>query len=209
MNDFSEINDHNIYIQDGPLACYCSHVRAMIYGHLNFDDYTIIIEDDAFISNTENIEKYIKEIPSDWDIILLNAFPLNIKYDTPWYKMKNTFHSTHFYIIKNSALPIIFKNIYPIYDQIDVLIAKLYNKLNIYNITDTVYQKNFSTNTQNNLNAILNSPGYQCIRDYLDNIKKSLFEYLEFKLTDNSENNIKIVEQIFYDVIYNFIVNNF
>ncbi len=209
MNDFSEINDPNIYIQDGPLACYCSHVRGMIYGHLNFQDYTIIIEDDAFISNTENIEKYIKEIPSNWDIILLNAYPLNIKYDTPWYKMKNTFHSTHFYIIKNSALPIIFKNIYPIYDQIDVLIAKLYNKLNIYNITDTVYQKNFSTNTQNNLNAIFNSPGYQGIRDYLDNIKESLFEYLEFKLTDNSKNNIKIVEQIFYDVIYNFIVNNF
>jgi hypothetical protein len=57
MNDFSEINDPNIYIQDGPLACYCSHVRGMIYGHLNFEDYTIIIEDDAFISNTENIEK--------------------------------------------------------------------------------------------------------------------------------------------------------
>ncbi len=212
MNDFSEFNDPNIYIQDGPLACYCSHVRSMIYGYTNFSpsQYTIIIEDDVFISNTEKIEKYIKEVPEDWDIILLNSMPLNIKYDSEtWYKMNNTFHSTHFYIIRNSALPFIFQNIYPIYDQIDILIAKLYDKLNIYNIIDTVYQKNFSTNTQNNLNAIFNSPNYHGIRAYLNSIKTSTFLYLEYRLPNNTVRNGEIVEQIFFDVIYNFIVNNF
>ncbi len=209
MNEFSEFNDPNIYIQDGPLACYCSHVRGLIYGYTTFNNYTIIIEDDAFVSNTINIEKYIKEIPDDWDIILLNSVPLHKKYEDIYYKLENTFHSLHFYIIKNSVLPIIFENIYPIYDQIDVLIAKLYNRLNIYNITDSVYQKNFATNTQNNLNAILNSPGYHGIRNYLDNIKKYLLEYLECRLKDNSERNNKIADQIFFDVIYNFIVNNF
>ena len=64
INEFSEFNDPNIYIQDGPLACYCSHVRSMIYSYTNFDpsSYTIIIEDDVFVSNTEKIEKLITKI---------------------------------------------------------------------------------------------------------------------------------------------------
>lgn len=210
INDFSEINDKNIKIQDGPLACYCSHVRAMIYGYLNFEDYTIIIEDDLLVANTEKIEKYIKEIPDDWDIICLNSVPLNKKYDEPVYKFINTFHSTHFYIIKNSILPFIFQNIYPIYDQIDVLIANLYDKINIYNIVETVYQKNFSTNTQNNLYVIFNSPNYKPIREYLDIIRNDLLSIINIKITDNLEEiNKNITEQIIQDVIYNYIINNF
>ncbi len=49
INDFSEINDSNINIEDGPLACYCSHVRALIYGFHNFENYTIICEDDCIV----------------------------------------------------------------------------------------------------------------------------------------------------------------
>ena len=41
INEFSEFNDPNIYIQDGPLACYCSHVRSMIYSYTNFDPSAI------------------------------------------------------------------------------------------------------------------------------------------------------------------------
>jgi hypothetical protein len=153
MNEFSEFNDQNIHIQDGPLACYCSHVRGLIYGYTTFNNYTIIIEDDVFVSNTLNIEKYINEVPDDWDIILLNSVPLHKKYEDIYYKLENTFHSTHFYIIKNSVLPIIFENIYPIYDQIDVLIAKLYDRLNIYNITDSVYPSPFYKKFDNVMEA--------------------------------------------------------
>lgn len=32
INEFSEINDSGVHIQDGPLGCYCSHLRALIYG---------------------------------------------------------------------------------------------------------------------------------------------------------------------------------
>ena len=60
INEFSEINDKNIHIQDGPLSCYCSHLRGMIYGLCNFKDYTIMVEDDISITNTENIEEYLK-----------------------------------------------------------------------------------------------------------------------------------------------------
>ena len=208
INEFSELNDTHILIQDGPLACYCSHVRSMIYGYLHFEDYTIITEDDILISNTENINKYIQFIPDDWDIICLNAIPINIEYNDKYYKFKSTFHSAHFYIIKNRCLPFLFSKLYPIYDQVDLLIAKLHNELNIYNITDTVYQKNYSTNTQNNLYVILNSPNYKYIRDHLDELHTILNETMNILLPNNTVYNSIITSNIIFDVIYNYIINN-
>ena len=208
MTEFSDFTDSNIYIQDGPLACYCSHVRAMIYGYLHFEDYTVITEDDILISNTENISKYISMIPDDWDIICLNAMPINVKYEGPYYKFTDLFHSTHFYIIKNKVLPFLFANMYPIVDQVDILIAKLHNQINIYNIIDTVYQKNYSTNTQNNLYVIMNSPNYKPIRNYLDELKLVLNNNINLLLPDNIENNGIITSNIIFDVIYNYIINN-
>jgi GR25 family glycosyltransferase involved in LPS biosynthesis len=211
INDFSETNDACIKIQDGPLGCYISHLRAMMYGYLNFKEYTIIIEDDIFISNTEKIQKYIKDIPNDWDVILLNSVPLHTSYgDQPVYKLTNLFHSAHFYIIKNSAMPLIFQHMYPIFDQVDLLLANLYNKLNIYNITDTVYQKNFSTNTQNNLNAILNGISYRPIRRYMLSIRNYINEYIDIMIPDNTNGRNQILtSNIYSDVIYNHIINNY
>jgi len=209
MNNFSEINDPNILIQDGPLACYCSHLRAMIYGYLNFKDYTIIVEDDLFVSNTQYIEKYIACIPEDWDIICLNSGPINTTYADPYYKFTNTFHSLHFYIINNKCYEKLFKHMYPIVDQVDILIANLYDKLNIYNITDTVYQKNFSTNTQNNLYVILNSPNYEFVRIKINKLKTELNNYVHNRLQNNVISvNEQISSNILFDVVYNYIINN-
>ena len=205
VNSFSEFSDSNIVIQDGPLACYCAHMRALIYGYINFKEYTIIMEDDIFISNTKKIEEYIQQVPDDWDIICLNAMPINERYMEPFYKFKSTFHSLHFYIIKNKCLPIVFKNMYPVVDQIDVLIANLHDRLNIYNIVDTVYQKNYSTNTQNNLHVIFNSPNYQPIRDYIKEFEDELLDYINTKLFANNTSSIK--DSIMFDVVYNYIIN--
>ena len=207
VNNFSEFSDPNIHIQDGPLACYCAHVIALIYGFNNFKEYTVIVEDDILISNTKKIEEYIKQIPDDWDIICLNSCALNENYGhEPFYKFRNTFHSLHFYIVKNTCLPLIFENVYPIVDQIDVLIAKLHDRLNIYNIVDTVYQKNFATNTQNNLHVIFNSPNYQPIRNYIKEFEEELLNYINQKLFNNQDNNIMIKDSIMYDVVYNYII---
>lgn len=208
FNEFSEVNDKNVYIQDGPLACYCSHVRAMIYSYLHNNDYTIIFEDDVFIADTSNIEKYIKTIPNDWDVITMNSVALNTFYTDKCYKFKDIFHSTHFYIIKNKSLPFIFKNIYPIVDQIDVLIAKLHNQLNIYNIVDTVYQKNYSTNTQNNLYVIFNSPNYDKLRKDFKKLRDLLHDYLNYLFPNNDENNYRITLKLLFDVIYTNIINS-
>ena len=180
----------------------------MIYGYLNFKDYCIIMEDDATITNTENIKKYLKDIPNDWDIINMNSSPKNVKYDSNCYKFVDEFHSSHFYIVKITCLETIFKNVYPVIDQIDVLISKLFSTLNIYNITDTVYQRNLSTNTQNNLYVIFNSPYYDVIRYHLNRIGNKLENYINKELCDNQVYNKKIKDVLIYDFIYSVIIRD-
>lgn len=208
INEFSEINDPGVQIQDGPLGCYCSHLRALIYAYLNFEDYVIICEDDISITNTEKIEKYIKQIPNDWDIICLNSRGKNISYgDAPFYKFTDDFHSLHFYIVKIEALTTIFKNMYPMPDQVDVLMSdNMVPRLNIYNIPDTVYQKNLETNTQSNLNIIFSSPNYKVVTDSLNKSEELLNHFANIILPDNEEQNKLIVKHIMYDVIYNFML---
>lgn len=204
IDEFSEISDKNIYLQGGPLGCFCSHIRALIYGYLNFKDYTIVVEDDIVITNTDHIKNYIKEIPDDWDVICLNAAAKNIIYDKPVYKFTNEWHSTHFTIYRNRCLPYLFSKFYPITDQIDVLVSDQTQHLNIYNIPHTVYQKNISTNTQNNLHVIFNSPHYHVVRNDLDKIE-SLCEFFIETTLPNCERKKILSSHLMYDVLYNYI----
>lgn len=208
IDQFSKINDDNIHIQDGPLACYVSHLRSMIYGYTNFKDYTIITEDDISVANTENIEKYIKEIPDDWDILMLNACSKNKIYNNIWYKFDDEFHSTHFYIINHKCMPVLFKNLYPITDQVDVLISNCHKELNIYNIQETVYQKNISTNTQNNLHVIFNSPHYEPIRERIKKIENGLSFFIDNILSDNTERNKILSLNLMYDILYEYVLHH-
>jgi GR25 family glycosyltransferase involved in LPS biosynthesis/tRNA A-37 threonylcarbamoyl transferase component Bud32 len=208
INEFSEVNDSGVHLQEGPLGCYCSHLRAMIYGYLKGTDYTIIIEDDISITNTENIQKYIKQIPDDWDVICLNSKGKNVRYDEPFYKFTEEFHSNHFYIIRNSSFSEIFKWMYPMTDQVDVLLSNAYKVLNIYNISDTVYQKNLETNTQNNLETIFSSPNYSVVRDSLKRSEELLNHFANEILPNNEERNKLIVKNLMHDVLYNFILTN-
>ena len=220
INSFSETDDINISIQDGPLACYVSHLRAMIYAYQNFKDYTIICEDDINILNTACISKYIKEIPDDWDIITLNTVAKYKIHTEPWYKyqpvydhpynpdkVKGVFHSTHFYIINNKCLPFLFQNLYPITDQVDVLISELVHKLNIYNIQESVYQYNLETDTQNNLHVIFMSPFYGYQRELISNIEKYVSFFMDTILDNNEDNSILTLNMI-YDTVYHYVLTD-
>ena len=210
MNDFSEINDANISIRGGPLACYISHLRAMIYGYQNNRDYTIIMEDDFIIMDTEIIENYLNKVPDDWEIIFFGSV---IKTDDLFQDKiikiedKYEFHSAHFYIIRNAAFEKIFKNVYPVTEQIDVLISNARNQINIYNILYTAYQKNYSTNTQNNLYTIHTSVHYASVRKYLEEIENNLNLLLDTVCSSNESNNKFVAKYILYDVVLRYINN--
>ena len=210
MNDFSEIDDSNISIYGGPLACYISHLRAMIHGYKNNRDYTIITEDDFVIVDTAIIENYLNKVPCDWEIILFGSIiKTEEKFKNKIIKMddKYEFHSCHFYVIKNAAFEKIFKNVYPVTEQIDVLISNARNKINIYNILYAAYQKNYSTNTQNNLHTIYTSVHYISIRKYLEEVEKILILLLNSICLFNEINNNFIAKYIIYDVILRYINN--
>jgi hypothetical protein len=206
MNDFSEPNDPNIRIQDAPLACYISHVRAMIRGHENGKRFTIICEDDISIQNIENIEKYLPLIPDDWDIICFGSQDKNDysgETTKPFYKFHDTFYHLHFYIIRNQSFELIFKNLYPIYDQIDIMIGNLHDKLNIYNIPNTIIQKGLTTNIQNNLHIIYNTPVYEPLVDEMKGLESCVFQLVNTYLPKNEENNRSITNKILVDVVFN------
>jgi hypothetical protein len=105
----------------------------------------------------------------------------------------------------------LFKNLYPITDQVDVLISNLYKQINIYNIVDTVYQRNISTNTQNNLHVIFNSPHYNILRMHNEIVINVLKEFINNELPQNEINNERILYNLIFDVLYSFISksNNF
>lgn len=204
INEFSEPSDTNIKIQSGPLACYCSHVKALMHGYLNFSDYTIIVEDDISIDDVTKIEKYIKLIPENWDIICLNSEQKGSRNIDPYYKFSDTFYHLHFYIIKNACMETLFRNIYPVIDQIDVLIGNMHDKLNIYNITNTASQKNFITNVQNNLHIIYNTPIYATLRADIDILKNMCYEKVyDYFPNNNCLFDESIVNKIMSDVVYN------
>jgi hypothetical protein len=206
INEFYEQNDPFITIQSAPLACYCSHVKAMIHGFYNFENYTIICEDDISVNNLSNI---INLIPNDWDVICFNSLPMNMINDNSYYKFNGCFYYLHFYIIKNKCFETIFQNLYPITDQIDIIFSRMHDKLNIYNIPNTIYQKNnFITNIQNNLHVVYNTPVYKKMVNYINDLEKIILNMVENQLPKNNEFNKRITEKIMEDVIYNNVFNN-
>ena len=207
INEFSEANIGEIQIQSGPLACFCSHIRSLIHAYCNFEDYVIMVEDDISIDNIDLIAKYIQSIPDDWDIICMNSKSIS-HIDDYYYKFHSSFYHLHFYIIKTSCLPTIFKNLYPITDQIDIMIGNLHDKLNIYNITNTVTQKNFTTNIQNNLHIVYNTPVYAKLRHELAVLEDVLLKYIDTILVDNHVYNLGIAQKIIEDVVYTNVFNN-
>ena len=84
----------------------------------------------------------------------------------------------------------------------------MHNKLNIYNIPNTVFQKNFITNIQNNLHVIYNTSVYKKMVNDIKEIEKLILNMVENHLPENNEFNKHISEKIMEDVIYNNVFNN-
>ena len=82
------------------------------------------------------------------------------------------------------------------------MIGNLHDKLNIYNITNTVTQKNFITNIQNNLHIVYNTPVYSKLKNELFLLEEILINYIDKNLIDNYKYNITIAKKIIDDVIY-------
>ena len=115
-------------------------------GNRHFRYYALEIAESITVSSQYvirwaemHINKYLKQVPSYWDIICVSAIGKNREYEGGLYKFLDDFDSIHFYIINHNCMERLFRHMYPITDQVDVLISELIHALNIYNIPDTYY----------------------------------------------------------------------
>ena len=200
IDEFSETNDANINIYNGSLGCLISHLRALKYAYENSTDL-IIIEDDIKIDSVANIPPAIFKIKGKYDIITMNAQNASgtlYRTDDVVYKFRYTFYHLHFYILKKECYSTIFKNIYPFTDQYDILLGNMNNKLNIYNITGTMSQKNFITNSQNDILLLRGTPVYKQVFIQLDHVKNALYK---LGVTSDRIAN-KILDEIIFENIF-------
>ena len=153
-------NNHYQFNDVGAIGCYLSHIKTWEKIIEDNVDYGIIYEDDVEINkkiNEEIIYNYIKNLPKDWDILLLNKNRIKGKqYKKNIYKIER-FICTHSYIIKKTSINKIINNIYPINQQIDFKLSILAKKkiINIYHYKNKsmVYEQNqnFSSNIQTDI----------------------------------------------------------
>lgn len=211
---FSTPSDPAIHIQDGPLACYCSHLRAMIGAYMQGADAVLICEDDMMVADTAAMTRAASQIPGDWDVITFNSVPIGAadKYtvtaEQPWHRLTGPFYSTHFYLVRRKALPTIFRAMWPITDQVDILLSRLYPVLAMYNVPATVYQKNYSTNTQNNLWVILTSVGYEPVRARMRDFTAAYCTRVVAQVGCDQDIARAIVENAVIDVLHQYITAN-
>lgn len=150
-------HSHYEFNSKGAIGCYLSHIKTWEKIIEDNVDYGIIYEDDVEINkkiNEEIIYNYIKNLPKDWDILLLNKNRIKgKKYKKNIYKIEK-FICTHSYIIKKTSINKIINNIYPINQQIDFKLSILAKKkiINIYHYKNNsmIYKQNqmFSSNIQ-------------------------------------------------------------
>ena len=130
----------------GMIGCYLSHIN--IYAkNVNQSNLVLIFEDDAkFNINLSDFIKGFKNIPDDWDIILLGTvqiFEYGNENQSDLFRKVTKFWGTQGYLINNSGMQKMLKYYKPINNQIDFRMGELSanNLLNVYAYKDNaIYQ---------------------------------------------------------------------
>ena len=154
-----DLTNYNITIpwyckvmHDKEKSCLLSHFKAIQTSYNNYDNYSIIAEDDMIIEKNINWEYFMSMLPADWEIVQLYYFKL------PFY------NSSHFKELQKNNFLIKTDNI--------VLSAAAYliNRNGMKKIL-----KNFNNNNELNL---LNHNKH-CLADYViyNNINRYILTY--------------------------------
>mgnify|MGYP001167542500 CR=1 FL=1 len=149
-------NNHYEFNTMGAVACYLSHIKVWLKSLNDNVKYAIVFEDDVLFNNkiTSNIIKeYIKKLPNDWHILLLNRNRIRmnkINNISDLYKV-HRFLCTHSYVINTKIINYLLENILPINQQIDFKLSCLAtnNLLNIYLFNNGNFYKQYENNITN------------------------------------------------------------
>jgi len=161
------------------------------------DDFIVITEDDnKFHANLNDIIYWLNKVPDNWDVITIDSriHPNNDPLPEKLYKWNRIFYGAHFYIVRKTAAQYLLTNIlYPLDVQYDVLIAKAFNKLNMYNIDNMCTQDHFITDIQN----VTTNELYQI--DARKNLVKFLKDYYSQKNKSYDDHQLNYYANNFID----------
>lgn len=137
---------HNQFNSLGAIACYLSHIKTWKKILSDNVNYGLIFEDDVLFNNyisSDLIFEYIKKIPKDWDILLLNKNRVTMKNILDDVYKVDKFICLHSYIINKDCISRLLNDILPINQQIDFKLSCLASsgKLNIYLVNDKTNKK--------------------------------------------------------------------
>ena len=140
----------------GAIGCYLSHTKLWEKLSNSEQDFYLIFEDDSRlpINFNEKFQVILKNLPNDWDIVLLGYIKLmkSKNYSEIFDKM-GSFFGLHAYMINKKSYNKIRKILFPINYQIDSLLRFNLNKLKIYKLKNNEFinQAGFKTNIQMDL----------------------------------------------------------
>ena len=128
----------------GMVGCYLSHIR-LYEQNVDKNNLVLVFEDDAkFDINLYDMITNFKEVPDDWDILLLGTVQIfnHSNYSESWKKVYE-FWGTQGYLINNNGMKKMLQYYKPMQHQIDFRMGELAknNLLNIYSYKDNlIYQ---------------------------------------------------------------------
>jgi hypothetical protein len=132
----------------GAIGCYLSHVKVWRDVVDNNHRHGLIFEDDVNVPSNiyAKMEKSMKHIPEDWDIILFGYHCKDCE-NMKGYRKVNRFILLHCYAISYSGIIKILKtnSLFPITQQIDSYLSELSEDiLNIYTVPNPIIHQNGS-----------------------------------------------------------------
>ena len=136
----------------GAIGCYLSHVKIWENIIKTKQDKVLIFEDDARIppNMLHAMNKIMKDIPEDWDIVLLGKYCNECVDKGKYYKI-NRFILLHSYLISRKGVEKIINadSLFPISQQLDAYLSEISDMLNIYAPkVDIIRQGNSRTDIQ-------------------------------------------------------------
>jgi glycosyl transferase family 25 len=134
----------------GMIGCYLSHTKIWKKVVDENIDYCFIFEDDAIpIASSSKIQKFLLEIPKDWDFVFL-GFTIPGFYENndvlvgnDILKVNSILFGAHAYIISNSGAKKLLSKAFPISDQVDNYFSYMfmYNNVNAYRPTRSLFEQ--------------------------------------------------------------------
>ena len=139
IDDKILVKESNMMV--GAIGCSMSHLNLWKQCINRGDELVLVIEDDCIIPENfwEKFSNYYKQLPQNWDVFYLGASSINGRKISDNILIPNIISAstentgTYAMLIKKSILNVLYNNVLPIRNPIDVTIKNyLFSKINVY-----------------------------------------------------------------------------